>query len=170
MIYVTHDQVEAMTLADRIAIMKDGIIQQLASPAEIYSRPANLYVADFIGSPAMNLLKGRIEGQSFKSGDMAIPLSNYDFSRKTEGDAWFGIRPEHVTVGDEAAATGETFDVKAEVVDPLGSDTLVMTRLGGERFWLRMSGQSHVRVGDTLPIGLTAGSASLFDAKDERRI
>ncbi len=170
MIYVTHDQVEAMTLADRIAIMKDGIIQQLASPAEIYSRPANLYVADFIGSPAMNLLKGRIEGGTFKAGEMAIPLNGYDFTRKTEGDAVFGIRPEHVIVGEDATAAPCRLEVKAEVVDPLGSDTLVMTRLGGERFWLRISGQSHVRAGETLPIGLSAGPASLFDAKDERRI
>ena len=170
MIYVTHDQVEAMTLADRIAIMKDGIIQQLASPAEIYSRPANLYVADFIGSPAMNLLKGRIEGDRFRAGDLSIPLEGYAFSRRIEGDAVFGIRPEHVMVGDEAATAGCQVDVKAEVVDPLGSDTLVMTRLEGERFWLRISGQSHVRMGEVLRIGLTAGPASLFDAKDERRI
>jgi multiple sugar transport system ATP-binding protein len=170
MIYVTHDQVEAMTLADRIAIMKDGIIQQLASPAEIYSRPANLYVADFIGSPAMNLIKGRIEGDSFVAGDIRVALSDYEFTRKIEGDAWFGIRPEHVVFGSEAAQSAAQFEAKAEVVDPLGSDTLVMTRLGGERFWLRISGQSHVRAGDMLPIGISAGPASLFDAKDERRI
>ncbi|MEQ9041774.1 MAG: sn-glycerol-3-phosphate ABC transporter ATP-binding protein UgpC [Silicimonas sp.] len=170
MIYVTHDQVEAMTLADRIAIMKDGLIQQLASPAEIYSRPANLYVADFIGSPAMNLMKGRIEGGTFRTADLNIPLDGYEFTRKVEGDAWFGIRPEHVAVGDDAAASGAAFDVTAEVVDPLGSDTLVMTRLGGDRFWLRMSGQAQVRAGSTLRIGISSGPASLFDAKDERRI
>ena len=170
MIYVTHDQVEAMTLADRIAIMKDGLIQQLASPSEIYRRPSNLYVADFIGSPAMNLMKGRIEGQNFISGDIKIPLDGYDFTRSMEGEAWFGIRPEHVGVGDDAAGNGATFDVRAEVVDPLGSDTLVMTRLGSERFWLRMNGQSSVQAGDLLRIGVSAASASLFDAKDERRI
>ena len=170
MIYVTHDQIEAMTLADRIAIMKDGIIQQLASPDEIYSRPANLYVADFIGSPAMNLMKGRIEGGQFRTAEMSIPLDDYEFSRKVEGDAWFGIRPEHIVVGDEAAASGAHFEVKAEVVDPLGSDTLVMTRLAGERFWLRMNGQLRIRAGDALRIGVSAGPASLFDAKDERRI
>ena len=170
MIYVTHDQVEAMTLADRIAIMKDGLIQQLASPAEIYSRPANLYVADFIGSPAMNLMKGRIEGDHFKTAELSIPLAGYEFTRRTEGDAWFGIRPEHVTFGEQSVQSAVRVEATAEVVDPLGSDTLVMTRLGGERFWLRISGQSHVRQGDTLQIGISAGSASLFDAKDERRI
>ena len=170
MIYVTHDQVEAMTLADRIAIMKDGIIQQLASPDEIYRRPANLYVADFIGSPAMNLMKGRINGGSFASGDLNIPLDGYEFTRKSEGDAWFGIRPEHVLIGDEADQAAATFEAKAEVVDPLGSDTLVMTRLGSDRFWLRTSGESKVQVGDSLRIGITAGSASLFDAGDEQRL
>jgi multiple sugar transport system ATP-binding protein len=167
MIYVTHDQVEAMTLADRIAIMKDGLIQQLAAPSEIYARPANLYVADFIGSPAMNLIEGKIEGGHFRADGIDIPLDTYEFSRRHEGPAWFGIRPEHVTLGEEADAA---FDVTAEVVDPLGSDTLVLTRIAGHRFWLRTSGQSDVQAGDHLRIGLSAASASLFDAADECRI
>ncbi len=170
MIYVTHDQVEAMTLADRIAIMKDGIIQQLATPDEIYSRPANLYVADFIGSPAMNLIKGEVTDGRFVAGGMAIPLSDYAFETSHTGPAWFGVRPEHVVVGDVAAGADVQLDVAAEVVDPLGSDTLVLTRVNDQRFWIRMSGQSTVRVGDTLRIGISARDASLFDTKTEKRL
>ncbi|MYK30583.1 MAG: ATP-binding cassette domain-containing protein [Boseongicola sp. SB0670_bin_30] len=170
MIYVTHDQVEAMTLADRIAIMKDGIIQQLASPGEIYSRPANLYVADFIGSPAMNLQQGRVENGRFLAGELSVPLDSYSFERKAAGDAWLGIRPEHVLVGDEAAGADVEFAIQAEVVEPLGSDTLVLTSVNGKRFWLRISGQSRVATGDSLRAGFNAVDASLFDAGDEERL
>ncbi|WP_204112426.1 ABC transporter ATP-binding protein [Shimia biformata] len=168
MIYVTHDQVEAMTLADRIAIMKDGLIQQLASPEEIYNRPANLYVADFIGSPSMNLIKGKLSGDTFDADGFAVSVAGYDFSRQpSSNEVWFGIRPEHVELGE---GSGPHFEVTAEVVEPLGSDTLVMTRLGGERFWLRMDGQSRVTSGDKLTIGLPVHAVSLFDGRDETRL
>lgn len=170
MIYVTHDQVEAMTLADRIAIMKDGLIQQLDTPAEIYSRPSNLYVADFIGSPAMNLLEGQIEGDVFRAGELTIPLGGYTFLRQANGAAWFGIRPEHVVVGDDANSADYSTEITAEVVEALGSDTLVLTSLGDKRFWLRLSGQSNVASGDRLLIGLNARDASLFDKGDEQRL
>ncbi|MEO9826661.1 MAG: ABC transporter ATP-binding protein [Paracoccaceae bacterium] len=170
MIYVTHDQVEAMTLADRIAIMKDGIIQQLASPEEIYSKPANLYVADFIGSPSMNLIKGRCEANTFASEGLSINLDGYAFTNKTEGDVWFGIRPEHIAIGDAADASDTSLEITVEVVDPLGSDTLVLTRIGQDKFWLRLDGQSKIKPGETLRIGISAKDASLFDANTEERL
>ena len=171
MIYVTHDQVEAMTLADRIAIMKDGRIQQLATPAEIYARPANLYVADFIGSPSMNLLKGEIADGQFKAGSFSISLDGYRYSDDPHsGPAWFGLRPEHVSFGEAASNAQVQVDVTAEVVDPLGSDTLVMARVENERFWLRIDGQASVQAGDTFTIGLSAKDASLFDVQSERRL
>ncbi len=170
MIYVTHDQIEAMTLADRIAIMKDGIIQQLDSPAEIYSRPANRYVAGFIGSPAMNLMMGEVDDGAFRSGGVSIPLGKYAFTRRPAGRATFGIRPEHVLTGEAADGADFVTEVIAEVVDPLGSDTLVMSTLEGERFWFRMPGNARVRTGDRIPVGIDATLASLFDAKDEVRL
>jgi multiple sugar transport system ATP-binding protein len=170
MIYVTHDQVEAMTLADRIAIMKDGVIQQLGTPAEIYGRPANRYVADFIGSPAMNLMEGEITDGVFRAGALAIPLGGYDFTRRPTGRAIFGIRPEHVRTGEAAAGADCVAEVTAEVVDPLGSDTLVLSTLGGARFWLRLPGNAKVHAGDRIAIGLDAAVASLFDATDEVRL
>jgi len=170
MIYVTHDQVEAMTLADRIAIMKDGLIQQLAAPDEIYSRPANLYVADFIGSPSMNLIKGQVADGRFTTDGLSVPLGGYEFSREAKGEAWFGIRPEHIVLGDAAASADTSLTITAEVVDPLGSDTLVLTTLAGTRFWIRLDGQTKIKAGDSLTIGINAADASLFDTGDEERL
>jgi multiple sugar transport system ATP-binding protein len=171
MIYVTHDQIEAMTLADRIAIMKDGIIQQLASPTEIYNRPVNKYVADFIGSPAMNFLEGKIENRTFKSNDITIPLDDYDFiGSGADGEAWMGLRPEHVLIGEAAESASFTTDVTVQIVEPLGSDTLVLANLNGSPFRLRMDGQAVVAAGDVLKIGLQSGRASLFDTQSETRL
>ncbi len=170
MIYVTHDQVEAMTLADRIAIMKDGMIQQLGTPTEIYARPVNRYVADFIGSPSMNFFEGTIQENRFCADGLSVPLTHYEFTRGPAQAATFGIRPEHILAGEAANGADFTTEVTAEVVDPLGSDTLVMATLAGSRFWLRLPGNSPVQPKDRLKIGINAADASLFDAKDEVRL
>lgn len=169
MIYVTHDQVEAMTLADRIAIMKGGLIQQLDTPTAIYNTPVNKYVADFIGSPAMNFLEGAISGDDFISGDLRIPLKGYTFAPggAIDGAAWFGIRPEHIIVGGKAPYTTKC---KVEIVEPMGSDTLVWTRVGGAPFRVRMDGQASVSVGDDMQIGFDPARASLFDKASELRL
>jgi multiple sugar transport system ATP-binding protein len=171
MIYVTHDQIEAMTLADRIAIMKDGIIQQLASPTEIYNRPVNKYVADFIGSPSMNFLEGKVENGAFKANDIVIPLDGYDFvGSGADGAAWMGLRPEHVLTGDAANSGNFVTNVTVQIVEPLGSDTLVLAELNGSPFRLRLDGQAVVAAGDVLKIGLQSSRASLFDKQSETRL
>src|SRR5688572_26778815 len=129
MIYVTHDQVEALTLADRIAIMRDGVIQQLASPAEIYRRPINLFVAGFIGAPAMNFVEGRIERGNgapvFRSKELAVDLSGYSFrADAAEGPATLGFRPEHLVL-DGATSGLPTIPGRVSVVEPMGSDAVV---------------------------------------------
>ena len=172
MIYVTHDQVEAMTLADRIAIMKGGLIQQLADPHEIYNRPVNKYVADFIGSPAMNFLEGEVVGNGFTSNGTRIGLKSYEFAPggKPGGAAWFGIRPEHVVVGDMASIMPVKEEVEVEIVEPMGSDTLVWTKLAGQDFRFRMDGQEDVHEGDRLQIGFDPARASIFDKASEERM
>ncbi|MCT8161792.1 ABC transporter ATP-binding protein [Pseudoruegeria sp. SHC-113] len=175
MIYVTHDQVEAMTLADRIAIMKGGKIQQLAAPGEIYNRPVNKYVAGFIGSPSMNFLQGDIQigdTDSFLSGDVSIPLTGYAFDGlgRSPGKAWLGFRPEHIVTGAEAEAAPFNTQAVIEIVEPMGSDTLVWTQLAGERIRIRMDGQSKVDEGDTITIGILPERVSLFDVDSENRI
>ena len=175
MIYVTHDQIEAMTLADRIAIMKGGLIQQLADPHTIYTKPLNKYVADFIGSPSINFLDGEIEAGStpvFKTGEIAIPLANYEFSgdKAATGPASFGIRPEHVVVGELAQGMPFTSEALIEVVEPMGSDTLAWTTLAGQDFRFRVDGQSPLREGSTERIGFDPARASIFDTKTELRM
>ena len=172
MIYVTHDQVEAMTLADRIAVMKGGKIMQLGSPDEIYNQPRNLYVADFIGSPSMNFLEGHLEGGTFKVDDMAMPMTGYQFANAQTADrpAVIGIRPEHVVTGELVGNAPLQFDVTVDLVEPMGSDTLVYAKLGRHVFRVRMDGQARVRAGSTLAIGIDPSRASLFDKATEDRL
>ncbi len=172
MIYVTHDQIEAMTLADRIAIMRGGQIMQLASPEEIYGRPVNKYVAGFIGSPSMNFLEGSISGGKFIIGDLGIPLDGYTFAGgvTAEGPATLGIRPEHVVTGELVGNAPFQTNVTVGLIEPTGSDTLVDCEVAGIHFRVRMDGQAKVSVGDTIPIGLDPSKASLFDTSTELRL
>jgi multiple sugar transport system ATP-binding protein len=169
MIYVTHDQIEAMTLADRIAVMKGGLIQQLDAPQAIYGKPVNRFVAGFIGSPGMNFLEGRLEprdGQPrFVADGLDIPLATYAFDAAgfRPGPAVFGMRPEHVGLN---SGTGWPFScaTAVEVVEPMGSDTLVWARLAGQNFTVRVSSERAPTVGDQIVIGFDPLRASLFDA------
>ena len=172
MIYVTHDQVEAMTLANRIAIMKGGKIMQLGSPDQIYNRPENLYVADFIGSPSMNFREGIVENGNFKGGDLEFPMTGYSFANESaaNGASLIGIRPEHVLTGELVAGAPVKMNVKVDLVEPMGSDTLVYAELNGEVFRIRMDGQARVAQGDTLPIGIDPSRAHLFAKATEARI
>jgi multiple sugar transport system ATP-binding protein len=175
MIYVTHDQIEAMTLADRIAVMKGGLIQQLGAPQEIYKRPVNRFVAGFIGSPGMNFLDGDVavrDGAArFVAEGIGIPLANYGFDAAgaKPGAAVLGIRPEHVGVN-----SGEDWPFSArvpvEVVEPMGSDTLVWTRLGKQNLTVRVSSERAPAVGDTVAVGFDPMNASLFDAVSGERL
>ncbi len=172
MIYVTHDQIEAMTLADRIAIMKGGKIMQLSSPDEIYNKPRNLYVADFIGSPSMNFLEGHLEAGSFKVDVMVMPMTGYEFASPQTADrpAVIGIRPEHVVTGELVGNAPLQYEVDIDLVEPMGSDTLVYAKLGRHPFRIRMDGQAKVRAGETIAIGIDPSKASLFDKATEDRL
>jgi len=171
MIYVTHDQVEAMTLADRIAIMKGGTIQQLGSPDEIYNRPTNKYVADFIGSPAMNFLHGQIDGTQLRVGDFEFDMQGYAFeSQPSKSEVWLGVRPEHIQTQDNAAASPFQTEVLVEIVEPTGADTLLLTRMGDHSMRIRMDGQARVRPGDRLQIGINPATTSVFDHHSENRL
>jgi multiple sugar transport system ATP-binding protein len=172
MIYVTHDQIEAMTLADRIAIMKEGKIMQLASPNEIYNRPKNLYVADFIGSPSMNFLSGKIKSKKFVVGDLKIPLDTYQFEDGPPADkpAIIGLRPEHLSTGDNLASARVRTKVKVELVEPMGSDTLIYSQIENTPVHIRMEGQTQVKMGDVVEVGISPERASLFDQTTEERL
>ncbi len=177
MIYVTHDQIEAMTLADRIAIMRDGSILQLADPQTIYNRPDNKYVADFIGSPAINFISGAIAetggGKQFANGSMTIPLDRYEFGNGGAAagrPVHFGIRPEQIAIG--AAADSEPFQAEAEVemIEPMGADSQVWCRLAGSEFRFRSEGLSTLARGSKIKVGFDPARASIFDVGTELRI
>ncbi len=172
MIYVTHDQVEAMTLADRIAIMKDGKIMQLGTPDEIYNQPQNRYVADFIGSPSMNFLDGTLAQGTFTKPELSLPMTGYAFASPQTADrpATIGIRPEHILTGPLAETAPVQSQATVDLVEPMGSDTLVYAEMGGEVLRVRMDGQARVKRGDVLPVGIDPARASLFDAKTELRL
>jgi multiple sugar transport system ATP-binding protein len=169
MIYVTHDQIEALTLADRIAVMKDQVIQQLGTPNEIYRRPANRFVASFVGSPAMNFLPGALAIQDgalqFRSEGISIPVDRYGFERRPEHGMpiELGVRPEHVEAGGELVAS-------VEMVEPMGSDQLAWLRLGGQPLSMRLPAEADTAAGGALPIRLPAEKLNLFDAASGRRL
>ena len=171
MIYVTHDQVEAMTLADRIAIMRAGKIQQLDSPNAIYNRPVNKYVADFIGSPSMNFMNGKIGAKGLTVGDVTLPVDGYKPTGKlAKGEVIVGIRPEHVATGNDVRDAAFRTKVVADLLEPMGADTLVWAQFAGHELRLRMDGQVKLEEGQEIEIGLSAESMHLFDAKTEERL
>ena len=170
-IYVTHDQVEAMTLADRIVILKGGDIEQVGTPDEVYNKPQSVFVGGFVGSPAMNFAKAKVQNGAlaFANGDR-LPLSSLASAKQglADGrDVIVGIRPEHfVTHADPAM----TLAAKVQVVEPLGSDTLVHFAIGGEMLTARMPPEMRPEVGSELRLGLDPTKVHLFDAVTERAI
>ncbi len=176
MIYVTHDQIEALTLADRIAIMKDGVIQQIDSPKGIYNKPHNRYVAGFIGSPSMNFIHGRLARHSdtwmFEANNLSVPLNEYDFTTTPEPDmpVEFGLRPEHIALGDAATSQPVQSSIVVELVEPMGADTVVWSELAGTEFTIRTDSDTSVSHGDQHPIGFNPSRASIFSADSGMRV
>jgi len=174
MIYVTHDQIEALTLADRIAIMKDGLIQQLDTPHGIYNNPTNRFVAGFIGSPGMNFISGVLENDNgqwvFIAPDVRIPLSGYTFRQPPEPgqSVEIGIRPEHILLGDGAASASTRLTVDTEIVEPMGADTVLWTSVAGNNLTIRTDSESSVKSGDKLTVGINSARASLFAKNGDR--
>ena len=164
-LYVTHDQVEAMTLADRLMVMNAGVAEQVGTPMEVYHRPASTFVAGFIGSPAMNFLTGRIS----QAGDgVELPGGETLAYARPLGSAGqpvtVGIRPEHLTL-DPTAPPGASIQVTAELVEALGADTLVHCRVGaGDGALLaRLPGNATVQTGDRMSLTVSPGELHLFD-------
>ena len=161
-VYVTHDQVEAMTLGSRIAVMKGGVVQQLGTPDEIYNRPANTYVATFIGSPTMNLLRGAATGGQFGIQGAALNLAP---PASSANEVLLGVRPEHLVMQDSAPWRG-----KVSVVEPTGPDTYVMVDTAAGSVTLRTDAQTRVQPGDAVGLAVEPANAHWFDASSENRL
>ena len=164
-IYVTHDQVEAMTMADRLVVMNGGRAEQIGTPMEVYERPATVFVAGFIGSPAMNFLEGRAEGGKVVVNGAAGLAAPADIP---DGPVLVGLRPEHLAVVDGGAAM---LELAAEAVEPLGADTLVHGRLDdGQLVTIRLSGTPTFGEGDRIALAAEAANLHFFDPETGRRI
>jgi multiple sugar transport system ATP-binding protein len=161
-IYVTHDQVEAMTMGDRIAIMNGGILQQVGTPGEIYDHPANLFVAGFIGTPTMNFIPATVNNGSAKASGFEVKLP-----KALPGGAkgTLGFRPEAVT--DKVTDGGTTLDMKVDVVERLGSDQFLYGQVGGDTVTARVDPRMAVAPGDRVKLGLDTRSLHFFDAEKE---
>ena len=162
-IYVTHDQMEAMTLASRIAVMNRGVIMQLAAPEVIYNDPANLFVAGFIGSPSMNLLDGSLVDGTFRSGSLAIP----DLGGGTRDKVVLGVRPEDVSV--VPTGTG-LVDVPVYAFELTGESVLVTVTVGGKHISARGDRHFRCQIGDHVGISFQRERTYLFDAESQDRI
>ena len=163
-IYVTHDQVEAMTMGDRIAVMNDGLLQQVAPPREIYDQPVNMYVAGFIGSPRMNFLPVTISDRQAKASGFELTLP------KATGLAHgtLGIRPEHFV--PNVSADDAAIDLKVEVLEVLGADQYLYGKVGSDDVIARVDPQLKVSVGDLVSLGINMGRLHLFNAETEKAV
>ncbi|MDG4881246.1 sn-glycerol-3-phosphate ABC transporter ATP-binding protein UgpC [Mesorhizobium sp. WSM4884] len=165
-IYVTHDQIEAMTMADKIVVMRDGRIEQVGAPLELFDRPANLFVAGFIGSPAMNLLKGTVK----KSEKPIVDIAGLAFPmppRITAADGQavvYGVRPEHLGIHPDGVAS------TISVVEPTGSETLVFVRFGEGEMVALFRERHDFKPGDTLKLRPRLDHVHLFDAETGKRL
>ena len=166
-VYVTHDQIEAMTMADKIVVMHDGIVEQIGTPLELYDNPANQFVAGFIGSPAMNFLKGtiRVNGSAIFEGPNGIklPISNAPASVNGRA-AVYGIRPEHFTLADDGA------EAEIVVIEPTGSETQVFAKLGGEEVVAVFRERHQFNPGEKVRLKPNAGLVHLFDEATGKRL
>jgi multiple sugar transport system ATP-binding protein len=176
-IYVTHDQVEAMTLGDRVVVMKDGVVQQVGEPLELYNTPANRFVAGFIGSPAMNFAdvtlsanSGRVwaEAPGLRIG-LPEPVA-HRVNGRNGGKATVGIRPEDIHIAGPADPAELCFDVEVEVVEQLGSEILLDTRVGNSTFVASVDPTLRTRVHDRLKLAMNPARLHLFDAQTEAAI
>jgi len=173
-IYVTHDQVEAMTLGDRVVVMKDGVVQQVGAPLELYQRPANRFVAGFIGSPAMNFVSASVAaadgGLWFESPGLRlkVPPAKTDALRRYSGQrVVLGLRPETLRPANGADPAEYTFDSKVEVVEPLGSEILLNVRVGETPIVARVDPATRVKVHEAVRLAFDPAGVHCFDATSE---
>lgn len=158
-LFVTHDQVEAMTMADRIVIMRDGYIQQVGTPAEVYHQPVNQFVAQFIGAPAMNMLSGAWQDQKISlNGGIEVNIPGRTI--QAGSDVVLGIRPEDLLVSDKPSL----FQGVVTVLEPLGSETLVHVDIAGEEIVAKASGRNPPSVGETVHLSASSDNMHVFDA------
>jgi multiple sugar transport system ATP-binding protein len=156
-VYVTHDQIEAMTMGHRISVMRDGKIQQVGTPRDVYERPANVFVAQFIGTPPMNLLRATAEDGALRTSSFTLPLK-----RAVSGDVIIGIRPELLTRNDSGPIRATV-----DLVEPIGHESIVYATAGSEKLVSIFDPNDAPRTGETVSLAVDADRVHLFDAESE---
>ena len=176
-VYVTHDQIEAMTLATKIVVMKGGVIQQIGSPAEIYRRPANLFVADFMGNPAMNLIPAKAmqngEGTKIEIArkDGAPIILTDTNNRDLPEDVILGVRPEDIAEPDfRASQDAQQAECMVDIVEPAGADTFVVMQLGGKHVTARLHAETSAKPGQMQQLAFDLGKVSYFAPETGQRL
>ena len=168
-VYVTHDQVEAMTLADRIVVLNHGVIQQVGTPLELYDTPANKFVASFIGSPSMNFINGVVTPNGVRIGDSALLQANPAWASQPEGrEVIYGIRPENIALASADAA--HALPLEFSIVEPTGLSELIHGSLLGHDVILFTTQRSGAAAGDIISVEVDCARAMLFDAASQKRL
>ncbi|MBT3683141.1 MAG: sn-glycerol-3-phosphate ABC transporter ATP-binding protein UgpC [Candidatus Marinimicrobia bacterium] len=163
MVYVTHDQVEAMTMGDRIAILKDGVIQQLGTPQEVFSRPTNIFVGSFIGSPPMNFISGNIQNNKFINEIMEIELIDVKVGKSAEGSkVTLGIRPGDIALNDEG------IHLKLIASELLGDETILHLSAGDDTILVKLPSIYNAKIGDEIGVRFNLSEIHLFNSKGKR--
>jgi len=178
MVYVTHDQVEAMTMGDRIVVLKDGLVQQIDNPLNLYNMPQNKFVAGFIGSPPMNFLQGKIvrdNGFWFHEDSMQLRIPSKhqtSLKRYTDKEVIFGVRPEDIHESDASQSIREKSDVslKVEVVEPMGNEVYLYATTGRHSMIARLHPRFQAAMGETVRLTIDMGKAHFFDVQTEASI
>ena len=166
-VYVTHDQIEAMTMADKIVVMRDGRVEQIGSPLDLYDNPINVFVAGFIGSPSMNFVHGKIverDGTKHFESDNGLILPIPPTTTPTGKSVTYGIRPEHIDIGDEGIA------MNVVVVEPTGSETQIVAKSNGDLIDALVKQRISARPGSELHYVIDPVNVHLFDRDTELRI
>ena len=176
-VYVTHDQIEAMTLGDKVAVMKDGIIQQFGTPKDIYTNPANQFVASFIGSPPMNFVPLRLQRKDGRlvalldSGQARCELAlNVSDAGLEDRDVILGLRPEQIMLATSESDSASSIRAEVQVTEPTGPDTLVFVQLNDTKVCCRLAPDVAPQVGETLTLQFDPAKVLLFDAKTGERL
>ena len=177
MIYVTHDQIEAMTLGQRIVVLNDGEIQQIDTPMRLYAEPSNMFVAGFLGSPAMNFFRGRLrdDAGALEMEGASLPLDGWPASGSPldamRGRAIvLGLRPEHLHCAPTPESSRAQFEATLEVVEPVGNEMFLNLRWGSLELVARVPPQNLPAPGEVLRMGFDPSRLHAFDATDGRRI
>jgi multiple sugar transport system ATP-binding protein len=163
-VYVTHDQIEAMTMADKIVVMRDGRVEQIGAPLDLYDNPSNTFVAGFIGSPAMNFLKGKVEapGTFLAEGGARLPLP--EIAAEPGRAITYGIRPEHIDIGEGG------IPARVSVLEPTGSETQVFARLGSDAIDAVVKDRLMVNPGEEIPLRIDPRRVHVFDGASGARL